>query len=89
MTGQLDFKCEPQNVHSDFPFLLFPPLLFTLLQIQDPGEVMPHFLFRLAVVADGGSVGRGIPQYKAPFSADHIKGDVEMDPAGPPYAPGR
>lgn len=36
----------------------FPSLLFILLHIQKPGEVMPHFFFCLAIMTHRGSVSR-------------------------------
>lgn len=39
VAGHLDFEFEPLNVNFDLPFS------FLLLQIQNPGEVMPRFVF--------------------------------------------
>lgn len=50
MAGQLDLELKPPNVDHDFPLPLF------LFQVQNPGEVMPHFLFCLPVVTDGHSM---------------------------------
>lgn len=32
------------------------PLPLLLFQVQNPGEMVPHFLFCLAAVADGRSI---------------------------------
>ena len=52
VAGQFDIEAKPPNVDLNFPL----PLL--LFQVQNPGEVMPHLLFRLAAITDGHSIGR-------------------------------
>lgn len=52
VTGQLDLKFKPLNVDLDFPFPFF------FFQVQNPGEMMSHFLGCLTTVTDGHSVGR-------------------------------
>ena len=84
VAGELDFEYEPPDVNLDLPCL---PVC--TLQVQYPGEVVAHFLFRLPAVTDGGSVRRRIPQHKVSFPTDDIERDVKMDSAGVPDAPWR
>lgn len=61
VAGQLEFEFEPPHVNFILPFSI-PPV-----QLQNPHEVVSHFIFCLSVVADGGCVRREIPQHEVSF----------------------
>lgn len=88
VAGKYDFEAEPPNVYFNLPLLCFPSLLCMLLQVQNLGEVMPHFFLCLAVITHRGSVGRGISQHKTSFFVDHVEQNMKVDPADAPYASG-
>jgi len=50
MASHFDLEAKLPSVDLDFPLPLF------LFKVQNPGEVMPHFLFCLAAVADHRSI---------------------------------
>lgn len=83
VTGQLDLKLKLPNVDLDFPFPLF------LFQVQNPGELMPHFLCCLATVTDGRSIGRRIPQYEMLFFVidSVIESNAEMQSTDAAHTP--
>lgn len=75
VAGHIDLEAQPPNMDLDFPL----PLL--LWRVQNPGEVMPHFLLGLVAVTEGRSIGGGIPQDQMPFAIDRVhESNTEMQP---------
>ena len=55
VAGQLDLEAKPADADIDFPSPVF------LFEVQNPGEVTPHFIVCLAAVTDDRSICRRIP----------------------------